>query len=505
MAPRDPQTSSRTTLRSGALGLVGAATFGAVMLSPALGIYGNFAALEGTSGVVTSLVFLIALVIALPSAVSYAVVAKHLPAAGSAYTWLWRVTRPRVGSWVGWIMTSYYIVVVFLQPVIFGLFFNELLRSIGVTPTHLTYALGVLLATAIVVPAVYGNVTNTARAAIFFLLFEVITLAALCVTIFVVQGIHGHLSAAPLDPHLATGGLSGISRGVLFGILAFTGFDVVSTIAEETQTPKSLIPKATVVSLLLVGLFWVFSSWAFSLAATPAQVSTLAAQGITPITPIAGMFWHRASVIVTITGLTASLGCYLGGMNTIGRVMFAMGRDEALPSWFGKLHPRHQTPWNALHVGFVLVLLVTGLVASLISNPYNVFIWAGEATVFFAVITYFFVNLGNLIYYQRFRREEFHWFSNGVIPVVGMGVLAYALYEAFFVALWGAGFALGRSVIYFAIAWAVVGALYTRYLSHRKPEIFARESFVLGAPSHNEGIPILEADATDSEPLRRPV
>jgi amino acid transporter len=478
MTQADSKPAVRTSLRSGALGLVGAATFGAVMLSPALGIYGNFAALESTSGVVTSLVFLIALVIAMPTAVSYAVVAKHLPAAGSAYTWLWRVTRPRVGSWVGWIMTSYYIVVVFLQPVIFGLFFNELMRSIGVTPTHLTYALGVLLATAIVVPAVYGNVTNTARAAIFFLLFEVTTLAALCITIFVVQGIHGHLSAAPVNPHAATDGITGISRGVLFGILAFTGFDVVSTIAEETKTPKSLIPKATVASLLLVGFFWVFSSWAFSLAATPAQVSHFAAQGITPITPIATIFWHRASVIVTITGLTASLGCYLGGMNTIGRVMFAMGRDEALPRWFGKLHPRHQTPWNALHVAFVLVLIVTGLVASLISNPYNVFIWSGEATVFFAVITYFFVNLGNLIYYRRYRREEFRWFTNGIVPVVGMGVLAYALYKAFFVSLWGAGFALGRSVIYFAVAWAVLGALYTWYLSYRKPEVFRRESFV---------------------------
>jgi amino acid transporter len=103
------------SLPPNALGLVGAAAFGAVMLSPALGIYGNFAAIEGTTGVVTSFVFLVALVISLPTAVSYAVVARELPAAGSAYTWLWRVTRPRLGSWVGWLMTSYYVVVIFLQ------------------------------------------------------------------------------------------------------------------------------------------------------------------------------------------------------------------------------------------------------------------------------------------------------------------------------------------------------------------------------------------------------
>jgi amino acid transporter len=116
-------------------------------------------------------------------------------------------------------------------------------------------------------------------------------------------------------------------------------------------------------------------------------------------------------------------------------------------------------------------------------------------------VGFFFVNLGNLIYYRRFRREESHWFTNGVVPVVGMGVLAYALYKAFFVALWGAGFALGQSVIYFAIAWAVVGALYTWFLSHRKPEIFARESFVLGATSQSEANPSPEVAAVGSVPL----
>jgi amino acid transporter len=477
-------------LRPNALGLVGAAAFGAVMLSPALGIYGNFAALESTSGVVTSLVFLIALAIALPSAVSYAVVAKEMPAAGSAYTWLWRVTRPRVGSWVGWLMATYYMVVVFLQPVIFGLFFNELLSYFGIHPNHVTYGLGVLLATAIVVPAVYGNVTKTARAAIFFLLFEVLTITALSVTIFIVQGAHGHLSADPINPAAATGGFGGIARGVLFGILAFTGFDVVSTIAEETKTPKSRIPIATVGSLILVGFFWVFGSWAFSIAVSPSQVSEFAAQGITPITPIATIFWHKASVIVTITGLTASLGCYLGGMTTLGRVIFAMGRDGAAPRQLARLHPKHQTPWNALHLGFAIVLVVTGLIGSLVSDPYSVFIWSGEATVFFAVITYFFVNLGNFIYYRRYRRANFNWFLNGFVPFAGMAVLAYALYKAFFVALWGAGFALGRSVIYFAVGWAILGAAYTWWLSKRRPEIFQRESFVLesSGDADDEGV-----------------
>ncbi len=477
-----------TKLRASALGLIGAGTLGAVMLSPALGIYGNFAALAETAGVVTSLVFLIALVISLPTGISYAMVAKEMPSAGSAYTWLWRITHPRVGSWVGWLMSSYYVVVIFLQPVIFGLFFNEFLQYIGVSTSNWTYLIGVLAATAIVMPMVYRNVTLSAQSALAFLLFEVCTIIALAITIFVVQASQGHFNASPFNPGAATGGFSAISHAVLFGILAFTGFDIVSTVAEETRTPKALIPLATIISLCLVGLFWVLTSWAFSIAVPVSRVTALASSGVTPITPIAGIYWHRWDVIVTITGMTASLATYLAAMLTISRVTYAMGRDGTLPSWFGQLNRRFHTPWNSLHVGFALVVVVTGVVGAAIQNPYNVFIWSGEATVFFAILTYFFVHLGNLVYYARFARERFNWFLNAVVPVFGMGVLAYALYQAFFVALWGAGFALGQSVIWFCVLWAVIGGAYVWWRSRARPKVFQGESFVFGA------------DTDDSEP-----
>lgn len=472
------RTQEQPGLRINALGLLGAGTIGAIMLSPALGIYGNFAAMESTAGVVTSLVFLIGMIIALPTAVSYAMVAKELPAAGSAYTWLWRATRPGIGVWVGWLMAAYYIVVLFLQPIIFGLFFNELVRYLGFTPSNWTYALGVILCTAVVIPAVYRDINLSARTALGFMIFEMVTITALTVTIFVVRGSQGHFTAAPFNPGSATGGFNAVFQAVLFGILAFTGFDVVSTVAEETKTPRSLIPIATVASLLIVGGFWIVCSWAFSIAVPVSQVSQLASQGVTPITPIASIFWHRWDVIVTITGMTAATGTYLGGAVTIGRVLFAMGRDGTMPQALGHLNPKWQTPWNALHVAFGLVAAVCIVVAA-IAGPYNVWIWCGEATVFFAVLTYLFVNVGNFMFYRRFRREVFNWVLNGLVPAVGVVVLIYVLYKSFFTSLWGAGFALGQSVVIFSVCWSIVGAGYAFYLSQSRPELYKTESAIL--------------------------
>lgn len=464
MADNKPQ------LRANALGLIGAGTLGAIMLSPALGIYGNFASMESTAGAVTSLIFLISMVIALPTAISYAMVAKEVPAAGSAYTWMWKATNPRLGLWVGWLMIGYYVVCAFLQPIIFGLFFNELVRYFGITPSNWTYLLGVVIATAIVIPAVYKDVNVSAKTAVVFMVFEMVTILALSITIIAVRGAHGQVTAAPFNPASASGGFHGIYQAVLFGILAFTGFDAISTVAEETKTPKSLIPKAMILAVLMIGAFWMFTSWAFSLSVPADQVAKFASQGVTPITPIANIYWHRWDVIVTITGMTAATGTYLAGMVTIGRVLFAMGRDGTLPKRLGKLHPRYQTPWNALHFGFGAVIVVCGILA-MCWGPFNVWIWCGEATVFFATLTYLFVNLSNIAYYARFKRSDFHWFWNGFVPVIGILILAYTIYQSFFVSLWGAGFGLGKSVVLASVLFAVIGAVYVAWLNKCRSDV----------------------------------
>jgi amino acid transporter len=480
----------KDTLRRNSLGLLGVGTLGAVMLSPALGIYGNFAAMETTAGAVTPLLFLIALFIALPSAVSYAMVSKEMPSAGSAYTWLWRATKPGVGLWVGWIMATYYVVVIFLQPIIFGLFFNELLKWLGIDGGTFTYAIGVVLATAIVMPAVYRDVNVSARTALGFMLFEMVTVLALSLTILWVVGGDGDLSLAPFDPSTATGGVSAITSAVLFGILSFTGFDVASTVAEEAKTPKRLIPLATIIAVLAVGVFWIFTSWAFSLSVPVSEVEKLASQGVTPITPIANDYWHRADIIVTITGLTASLGTYVAGMVAIGRVLFAMGRENTMPRPLSRLNGKYGTPWAALHVGFALVLAVC-VVAAVIAGPFNVWIWCGSATVFFALITYAFVHFANIAYYLRHKRESFHWFWNAVIPAIGLAVIVYALYKSFFKGLWSNGFALGQSIVLFSLAWALIGLVYVLVLRRTRPEAFEQRGFVFESETAGEREPSL--------------
>src|SRR5262249_11160819 len=105
------------------------------------------------------------------------------------------------------------------------------------------------------------------------------------------KAVNGGLTLARFDPGKIQGGGSAFWAAMILGILAYTGYDVISTVGEEAKAPRRLLPKATLFACVGVGIFWAINSWAFSIAEPVSKVQSLIASGVTPATPIAGQFW----------------------------------------------------------------------------------------------------------------------------------------------------------------------------------------------------------------------
>lgn len=464
------------TLKTGALGFASAATMGAVMMAPALGIYANFGPLATSAGVVAPVIFFFSLLASLPTAISYALVSREMPSSGSAYTWLWRIVRPTVGLGVGIMMALYYFIAVILQPILFGLFFNDLLTYFGVQDTGFgTWLIGFLLVTILVGILVYRGIKLSTHSVLVMMLIEASVVTLLGLTIFFVKAVHGQLDFSPFNPGAALNGTNGLFAGLIFGLLSFTGYDVISTLAEETRTPRALIPRATIAACVGVGVFWIIMSWFYTMAVPISDVAKYTTSGVTPITPIARLYWDGANILVIITGLTAATGVYIATVVGASRVLYAMGREGSLPRFFGQLHPRFQVPWNAMHVIFALTIIID-VIWALWVGLYNAFSWWGSAIVFFALVTYIFVNLSNIIFFWRFRREHFNVFLNLVIPVIGIAVGVYLLYNSFFVSLWSAGWQMGQSIVVVSLVLLVLAAIYTAGLRATRPALFTAEA-----------------------------
>jgi amino acid transporter len=467
--------TDKTRLKKGVFGIIGVTALGAVMMSPALGIYGNFGPMALTAGRATPFVFLLALFITLPTAICYAMVSKEIPSSGSAYTWLWETMNPHIGVWIGWLLYGFFIIVVFLQPLLFGLFFNDFMRLLGFNAGYWLFLISVLFSSSLVAVFTYRGVELSGKGSLADLIIQMVVVAALALTIVISVSRIDHLEFTPFLPSSSSHGLSGISQALIFGILSFTGFNVISNLAEETRNPKKTIPLAIVLSCIIVGLYWVIVSWAYVIAVPIENVVTAVKSDIIPVVPIAKKYWGAGDIIIILTGMLAGLGVYLATVLGTSRVIFAMARDGSMASSLGNLNKRYQTPWNALHLTFCLTFIFV-LIPSAIFGIYNTYMWWARAVVFFALIIYVFVSIANPVFYYRYRRKQFSIFWNGIVGFISFIVNIWLLYKAFFVECWKGDWATGKSVVVFAILWMVAGLFYVIRLNRKSPDLFSKKA-----------------------------
>jgi amino acid transporter len=463
---------AETTLKASSLGVISVAALGSVMMAPALGIYANLGLISASSGIAAPAVFLISLLCTLPTAVSYALIAREIPSAGSAYTWLSDAVNPWVGTWMGVLLIATYLFCVILQPILFGLFFSDLLSSLlHFQAGYGTWLVGVLVSTAIVASFVYPGVEIAAKTSLIMTILEATVVGALSVTIAIVLLRKGEIHLAPFNPLLSLGGVDGFSRALVFALLSFVGFGVIATAAEETHSPREVIPRAMILACVLLGLFWAVTSWFFVLTIPQQAWGEYATQGINPIAIIARMYWSGASVLVILTAITAVLGVYLASVVGYSRVAFAMGRDGALPAFLGKLHPKYRTPWNAQHIAFVLTLVIVPIWGRWVGT-YLSYDWWGSAVVFFSMISNILVSICCTIYFYRFRRNSANLFLHGLVPFFGILTSLLPLYFAFGPELWRLGWKKGQSVIVFCLLTVLLSAFYTALLRRSEKRDF---------------------------------
>jgi amino acid transporter len=441
--------SQKNSLRADVIGLVGAATLGTVMLSPAMTLYGNFGPSFAAAGRAAPLAFLWALAATLPTAISYALLSRQDPSSGSAAHWISRATGSEgVARWAGWIVFLYYFNNFIIQPVCLGVFFKDLVGG-----GFATYALGAALLTAWPAWMAFRGLSVSTRGALAFLLVETVIVTALCATIYA-GSPSGPLPGGGFSLAASPDGAGGVMRALVFGMLSYCGFDVISTLGEETRMSRRLVPQATFLSLSLFGAFVIGGIWLLAQTADPARVQAAIDAGGMPISELAREAWGGWSVLIPVTAISAALGIAIATSVGASRVLFSMGRAGTAPPRFARLHPTFQSPWTAL--GFVFGLgLAAALVTGLAVGPYQSYVWWGTTSTFFAMLTYLLVNVANLLLNrERAARSLGGFVLYAVVPLLGIAVDGYLLVRAFFVELWGQG-AFGRAVIAFDLACAL--------------------------------------------------
>jgi putrescine importer len=441
-------------LAQGAIGLLGATMLGVIIMGPALAILFAWGFTVPSVGSATAILFVIALALTLPTACSYALINRRMPSAGATYKWASRLMSPTAGIAAGLCTTLFYAFVVAFTFPLQAQFFSDLVGTTSPTVFGLV-TLGSFL---LMLPFVYRGVNFSLDTAIVLAIVEVVIVVVVAVAAFIASD-DSHASLAPLDP----GGLPSVGvlmPALVLAFLAYTGYDAISTVAEETKAPRDLIPKATILSVVVVGAFWVVMAMILSNALPPDVYIATIDQGGFPLGAAAeAAFGDTGRIVTDIMGLEATFALSLAALIGATRILYRMGRDGVVSPRFGKVHPRFKTPWFSISVVVAFVAAVDALLALYLSVSFDITLWCVNAVAFFSLLTYLVINVCNPLLVVRHFRSEFHWFAHGVVPVAGVAAVCWFFYKGFFQVLWGVDGKLGRSIVWVCLTLLLATAI----------------------------------------------
>lgn len=420
-------------LKSNTIGPWGLAALAIGITSPAIGLYATWGPMQVAAGPITPLIFLAAMLITLPTAISYALLNREAPSAGAASTWLWTAVSPTAGFLAGLLMTTYFFMAAAAQPLMFALFFRDLLEWSHIhLPPMMALALGICLASAPIAWVCLQGAEASIKTTVQLMVFETLVVMTLSITILIVKcGQPGGINFEAFNPHYARG-FSGFWAAMIFGVLDYCGFDVVSTAAEEAHAPREYLPKAILLTVIGIAVFWALNAWVFTLSTPDDLVRQYTDQGLTAVTPMAQAYWGWGNLIVIVTAFTGLTAVYISSMQGVSRIVFALARHGLLPVSLARLKGERRVPKNAVLSLLSAVIILDLVSLFLLGNGLDSFTWWANALVFFATLTFLSVNVANALYFWRFARTRFSWARNMLVPLFGVLLNAYLIYAAFF-------------------------------------------------------------------------
>jgi putrescine importer len=470
--PREP---GDRRLKANVIGPWGLAALAIGITSPAMGLYALWGPMQAAAGPVAPLIFLAALAVTLPTALSYAGLNRHAPSAGSAAAWLWITAGPSAGFLAGLIMMTYFVMTSISQPLLFSLFFRDLLELLHIhVPGRGALVVGILIQTGLIAWICLRGAEASIRTTVRLMLAETAVVLALSATILVVKASQpGGINLGPFNPLHATHGVAGVWTAMILGVMAFCGFDVVSTAAEESHAPREHVPRAILFTVVGIGLFWAINVWALTLSTPDAKVVEYNSHGLTAITPVAEAYWGGGGFIVILTAFTGLTAVYISCVQGASRIIFALARHHLLPAPLARLHGEKRIPRNAIIAVVAACILFDLASLYIFRTGLDGFVWWSNALVFFATLTFAGVNLANFLYFRRVIPDQFRVVRNVVVPALGVGINLYLIYAAFFSALWSGPFLTGKSVVIGCVALLIAQLAVVVLVRFTRPGLLA--------------------------------
>lgn len=326
------------------------------------------------AGPAITISFAIAGVVAMLAALCYAELAAAVPTAGSSYTYAY-TTIGEIFAWIiGWDLVLEFALG---SATVARGWSGYLQDSLGL-PTSLFGEESTVNLGAILIVVVLGVIATIGIRESKWVT-NLLVVIKVSITIFVIVAGLFFLKLANLTPFIpesrpdesAKGGLaqplwqylsgadataygvSGVLVATAVVFFAYSGFEAVANLGEETENPGRDMPRGLIGTLVICTVLYLLVCLVLTGMVDYRNLSEGAP--ISDAFKQVGLGW--AGVLVGIAAIAGLTSVILVDIVAMGRIGFALCRDGLLPPAVGKIHPKYGTPAR-LTIGTTIVVAV---------------------------------------------------------------------------------------------------------------------------------------------------
>lgn len=322
-------------------------------------IYYALALVAGLAFGMTPVVFMIAGVFFVMTAISYAEATTMFPEAGGSSSFARHAFNEVWSVVAAWGQMLNYIITASISAFFVPHYLGVLWPALRGRPYDVVFAMGIIVSLAAV------NVRGAKESSRMNLFLAIIdfTTQALLVAIGLVLVMSPSVLVQNVD-FGTTPTLGHFLVAIPVGMIAYTGIETTSNLAEEARDFKTTVPNATKMTVFAVLAIYAFLP-AVALSAMPVKdgntllVSKYASDPVLGIVSELhlGALARPAELYVGLLAATILLIATNAGMIGVSRLTYSMSIHRQLPDAIRKLHPRFKTPYVAIVVFGVIACL----------------------------------------------------------------------------------------------------------------------------------------------------
>lgn len=418
--------------------------YGLISMVP-ISPFSIYASVFDMSNGMPALTYFITACIMMLTVLSFGMMIPKFPSSGSIFVYVSHGVGKGLGFIAGWLMLLQYLVYPVVVYIMGGLALNQYFPVLPV------WGWCVIFLALVTFVALRGMQTTMIVNKI-ALAGEIIVLAMfLGLAVFYIvthPGNAGFSATAFINPEKFN--MGDTMSSVALAAQSFVGFGCVATLAEEAKNGKQGPGRAMLIMMILLGTLFTLTCFVATCADPSGAVfKGNEDNGFYLIAQLVSGPWFA---IVCAVAVALSQGIFTGLVNvvSVSRIIFSMGRSNALPKIFAKFDKKTNTPYIA--VIFVCTL-------SLVLLPIMIALGLDKvATIsnFGALSTYLLLNICVIWYFWVKLKEHKRIGRTLICPGIGAIMTAYILASSGTIPITVGLIWTGLGIIYYLVATRIL-------------------------------------------------